>query len=100
MQADGGQRYPTSKLILLYAVRELAAMRPTSETGVTINLVSPGLCVTELTRHVGLIPKLMIGTMRRISGRTAEEGSRTLLHGAFAGKESHGKFLSDCEIKE
>jgi hypothetical protein len=56
-------------------------MRPTSETGVTINFISPGLCITELTRHVGLIPQLIIGTMRRLLGRTAEEGSRTLLYG-------------------
>ena len=75
-------------------------MRPTSETGVTVNFISPGLCVTELTRHVGTIPQLMIGTMRGLFGRTAEEGSRTLLHGAVAGKESHGKYLSECEIKE
>jgi NAD(P)-dependent dehydrogenase (short-subunit alcohol dehydrogenase family) len=100
MQADHGRRYSTSKLILLYAVRELASMQPVSETGVTINFISPGLCFTELTRHVGLIPQLIIGTMRRLLGRTAEEGSRTLLHAAVAGKESHGKYLSECEIRE
>lgn len=27
-------------------------------------------------------------------------GSRTLLHGLFAGKESHGCYLSCCEIRE
>lgn len=32
--------------------------------------------------------------------RTAEEGSRTILHGLVAGEESHGKLLSGCMIKE
>lgn len=32
--------------------------------------------------------------------RTAEVGSRTILHGLVAGEKSHGKLLSGCEIKE
>ena len=95
-----GRRYQTSKLIQLYAVRELAKMRPSTETGVTINFASHGLCNTGLTRHVGLAPTIIIGTMRVILGRTAEEGSRVLLYAAIAGKESHGKYLSECEIRE
>ena len=75
-------------------------MRPTSETGVTINYMSPGLCVTELSRNAGFVVWLMIAIMRLLLGRTAEQGSRTLLHAAVAGKESHGKFVSDCEIRE
>jgi hypothetical protein len=41
-----------------------------------------------------------IEDLRAKFGRTAEMGSRTLLHGAVAGKEAHGKYLSECEIKE
>ena len=100
MQADRDRRYQTSKLIQLYAVRQLALMRPVSETGVIINYVNPGLCVTELTRHVSAPVRFMIGTMRRLLGRTAEEGSRTQLHAAVAGKESHGKYVSECQIRE
>ncbi|KAL2258020.1 hypothetical protein VTK26DRAFT_8836 [Humicola hyalothermophila] len=33
-------------------------------------------------------------------GRTAEDGSRTLLHAVVAGKESHGLFLNSCKISE
>jgi hypothetical protein len=43
---------------------------------------------------------LIIAVMRLLVGRTAEQGSRTLIHAAVAGEESHGKFLSECEIKE
>src|SRR4051794_33470942 len=93
-------RYPTSKLILLYATRELASLKPVSETGVVINYLNPGLCTTELSRHVGLGMRLLVGGMRLLLARTAEEGSRTLLHAAMAGKESHGKFVSGCVVKE
>jgi hypothetical protein len=42
----------------------------------------------------------MLKVMIAFMGRTAEMGSRTLLHAAFAGKESHGKYVSACEIRE
>ncbi len=41
-----------------------------------------------------------IGELRAKWGRTAEDGSRTLLHGAVAGEESHGRLLHSCEINE
>lgn len=93
-------RYQMSKLLQLYAVRQLASLRPPSDTGVIINYLSPGLCTTELSRHVGLQVRMMIATMRFFFARTAEMGSRTLLHAAVAGKETHGKYLSECEIRE
>ncbi|KAJ9143866.1 putative Short-chain dehydrogenase [Pleurostoma richardsiae] len=95
------QRYPLSKLMQIYAGRELASLLPLSDTGVVINLVNPGLCSTELARESGwTLMRLQIEVMRRLVGRTAEEGSRTLLHGAFAGPESHGKYLSACTTKD
>jgi len=93
-------RYPVSKLLELYAVRQLALLRPSSETGVIINFLNPGLCKTELSRNVSLVIWMMIGIMRTLLGRTAEEGSRTLLHAAVAGRESHGKYVSECQIRE
>jgi hypothetical protein len=42
----------------------------------------------------------MIGALRFVFARTAEEGSRTTVHGVVAGNDSHGQFLSGCEIKE
>jgi hypothetical protein len=38
--------------------------------------------------------------MNRAIGRTPEAGSRTLVHPASAGPESHGKFMSDCKVAE
>ena len=67
---------------------------------VVINTISPGLCVTELNRNASWSKWLEIIIMRALIGRTAEQGSRTLLHAAACGEESHGKLVSDCEIKE
>ncbi|KAF2791719.1 NAD(P)-binding protein [Melanomma pulvis-pyrius CBS 109.77] len=104
VSADGGnmsKRYPVSKLLELYAIRQLALLRPVSETGVTINYVNPGFCKTELSRNAGFILWAILGIMKIFLGRTAEVGSRTLLHaGVAAGKDSHGKYVSECEIKE
>lgn len=38
--------------------------------------------------------------VRAMMARTAEEGSRTVLHGLLVGEEGHGKLLSGCKIKE
>jgi NAD(P)-dependent dehydrogenase (short-subunit alcohol dehydrogenase family) len=97
---DMHHRYPLSKLILFYAVREYTILNPIPSTGVVVNYVNPGLCETDLTRHVEEHVRNHIQTMRDAIGRTAEEGSRTLLHGAFAGDDSHGKYLSESVPKE
>jgi hypothetical protein len=94
------RRYQVSKLVLLYAVREYAARNPIATNQVVVNFVNPGLCITELARHVDEKVQKMIDDMRAKLGRTAEVGSRTLLHGALGGEETHGKYLSECEIKE
>jgi hypothetical protein len=38
--------------------------------------------------------------MRFLLARKTEVGSRTLVHASSQGVESHGKYLSDCEITE
>lgn len=93
-------RYPLTKLLQLYAVRVFASLRPVEETGVVINVVNPGLCNTDLARRVTGERKKQIEDLRNKFGRTAEAGSRTLLYSAVAGTESHGKFTSECRIRE
>ncbi|KAJ3526721.1 hypothetical protein NM208_g11050 [Fusarium decemcellulare] len=95
-----GSRYPLTKLLQVYATREMASLFPEPETGVVINVMNPGVCITDLDRNIGGMLKVQIFLGRRLLGRTAEEGSRTLLHAAVAGPESHGKYVSDCVIKE
>jgi NAD(P)-dependent dehydrogenase (short-subunit alcohol dehydrogenase family) len=93
-------RYALSKLILLYAVREWALRNPFSSTGVVINYVHPGLCETDLTRNIQEEDRNMIQNMRDQVGRTAEQGSRTLVHGTVGGPETHGKYVSECMPKD
>lgn len=81
-------------------MRELADILPVSQTGVVINAVNPGLCKTSLARNAPPAFKEQLAQMHASFGRTAEDGSRTLLHGAVGGKESHGSYLDDCEVGE
>ncbi|KAH8689181.1 putative short chain dehydrogenase/ reductase [Talaromyces proteolyticus] len=92
--------YPLTKLLEILAVRYLAPVLPVSRTGVVINTVNPGLCKTELGRNAPPEFRQQLAEKHARYGRTAEDGSRTLLHGALAGKDSHGSYLSSCTIAE
>ncbi|KAK9364653.1 NAD(P)-binding protein [Lipomyces kononenkoae] len=69
-------RYPTSKLLEVYVVREMAARGGENYPVVTINMVNPGLCESELARE-GI---LQVRVMKFFLARTTEAGSRTLVH--------------------
>ncbi|KAI9687326.1 MAG: hypothetical protein M1822_002369 [Bathelium mastoideum] len=95
-------RYYLSKLPVMFGVRELAS-RIARENGkgegeIVVNCVNPGWCRTELfrTNDGGAAARVML----RLIGRTAEEGSRTLVHALSAGRESQGEFLGECRVKE
>ncbi|RHZ53929.1 putative short-chain dehydrogenase/reductase family protein [Aspergillus thermomutatus] len=91
--------YPLSKVLTTMALRCLATLIPV-DRGVVMNLVCPGLCKTELSRNAPAQFREDLAKRLAEYGRTAEDGSRTLLHGAVAGKESHGCLLHSCEIGE
>lgn len=96
-------QYPKSKLLQIYAVRQLASLLPVNSStsgGVIINAVSPGLCYTELDRNASGPSKIAVATLRKLLARTAEEGSRTLLQAAMAGADSHGAYCSECRVKK
>ena len=99
--ADMSDRYHLSKLLVLLGVRqlaeELARRSGKGHTPVIVNCINPGWCKTELfrTHDGGMGGRIGLSLI----GRTAEEGGRTLVHGAVADKESHGKYLSECRIK-
>ncbi|KAK4118254.1 NAD(P)-binding protein [Parathielavia appendiculata] len=93
--------YALTKLMEAFAIRHLAReLVPVEKTGVIVNLICPGLCITNLVRSTPQDFKDMMHQMYAAVGRTAEDGSRTLLHGAVAGPESHGKLLHSCEDGE
>lgn len=92
--------YPLSKAIQIMATKELARLVPLSRTNVVLNLVDPGICKTNLSRNAPEPFRSTLLALHEKLGRTAEEGSRTLLHGAVAGEASHGVFIDSCEIHE
>ncbi|KAJ0422777.1 hypothetical protein BJY00DRAFT_300050 [Aspergillus carlsbadensis] len=101
---DGAEKlmvsYPISKLMDTLITRELASLLPIEKGKVVINASCPGLCITELDRNMVGKMKEELGQLREEFGRTAEDGSRTLLAGVALGKESHGRYLTNCEIRD
>jgi NAD(P)-dependent dehydrogenase (short-subunit alcohol dehydrogenase family) len=97
-QAD---RYNTSKLLEIMAVRELAqAITNSGKPFVIINTVNPGYCISELQRNAPPILYFFLQLGALLLARTTEIGSRTLFAGAVAGEESHGMYMSECKVKQ
>lgn len=94
-KSDIAARYPISKL-LVFMVREMAARRPQDSYLVTINIVNPGLCHSELIKEDNFVMQIMKFLLARI----AEEGLWTLVHGASAGPETHGQYLNKCRAEQ
>ncbi|KAL2166981.1 hypothetical protein VTG60DRAFT_1904 [Thermothelomyces hinnuleus] len=101
--------YSLSKLLVLYAVRELAARCDASAASASragdggprrlliFNMPNPSYCVSGLERETG--NSLSVRTSQKLLARTTEEGSRTLYHGLFAGDESNGQYLNNCHVQ-
>ncbi|EJD48769.1 NAD(P)-binding protein [Auricularia subglabra TFB-10046 SS5] len=99
-RADMDGRYTLSKLVQLLVVREFAAaVNGSGRPFVIINTLNPGLCKTELVRDAKGLFRLGVKVAKAFMAWTPEEGSRTLVHAAGAGKESHGAYLSAAKIK-
>lgn len=98
--SDFTNRYSVSKLLQHMAARQLASLRPVSELGVVVNVVDPGYCKTGLNKELSLWTRAKAWLAKVTLGRAPEMGSRTLLHAIKAGQESHGKYLTSCEIRE
>jgi NAD(P)-dependent dehydrogenase (short-subunit alcohol dehydrogenase family) len=88
-------RYNVSKLMLAMICREIYSYHYDNYP-VVINYLNPGLCHSQLLREMS-IPAYLV---KLFLARTAEVGSRTLVHAASAGPGSHGQYLSDCRIED
>lgn len=94
-------RYNVSKLLEVFTVRHIARNHPISQLNVKVNTLTPGLCESELLRDVNIFIKAIAWVMKKLTARTTEVGSRTLVHGGVtAGEETHGKFMSTCNVLE
>ncbi|MCJ1251522.1 hypothetical protein MMC30_008757 [Trapelia coarctata] len=93
-KADMNIRYPTSKLLEVFGVRAFADRHPSSSFPVALNIVNPGLCHSSLARDGGW-PLFFI---KLLLARSTEYGSRTLVHAASQGPETHGQYLHNCKV--
>jgi retinol dehydrogenase-12 len=94
-------RYNVSKLLEVFTVRHIARNHPVSQLHVTVNTLNPGLCESELMREVNIFLKVVGWFFKKLVARTTEVGSRTLVHaGVAVGEETHGKFMSACQVLE
>ncbi|KAK6948775.1 hypothetical protein Daesc_010546 [Daldinia eschscholtzii] len=98
LKSNMAGRYPLSKLLVLYAVREFAERTSSSGKGACIiNTPNPSFCKSNLanasqgSRGFRIFEKLL--------ARSSEEGSRVLVHGLLAGEESNGQYLSNCHVE-
>ncbi|KAI1183348.1 NAD(P)-binding protein [Nemania serpens] len=94
---DGQARYQDSKLLQVLLQREIVkrlAKTKANVPPVALNLVSPGLCATNIDRKEGKY-SLGVRIIHKLFYRTAEVGARNLVHGTYAGPESHGEYLVD-----
>lgn len=92
-------RYNTSKLLEIWIVRELAA-RMAPNDPVIVNCLNPGFCRTDLFRHAPFPLSYIVRGGLSLLGRTSEMGSRTLMGAAAADKQSHGKYMDSCVLRE
>jgi hypothetical protein len=96
-------RYQTSKLLEVFFVRALVekiSKGPHSSERVILNLVNPGLCHSSLSRSITGIQGFFFWFLKLILARTTEVGSRTLVASAEGGPETHGKYMSECAVRE
>ncbi|KAF9874835.1 hypothetical protein CkaCkLH20_07529 [Colletotrichum karsti] len=92
-------RYNTTKLMQIVIARQMAIAADASGKGrVQITTLNPGFCSTALFRNVPFPLTVVVKVALKLVARSAEVGSRTIMAGAFAGEEAHGRYMSDCVV--
>ena len=99
-KADMASRYPVSKLLVIYVVRELAdRLNASKRPLVIINTPNPSYCKSQLMHVPGQSTGFGIKVAETILARSTEAGSRTLVHGLLSGPESHGQYMTNCHVQ-
>lgn len=91
-------RYNVSKLLEVFAVRELAGTQALRSRDVIVNCMTPGLCQSELVRPDSVMVRAGMWFMKMMLARTTEVGGRALVAGLDGGEETHGQYMADCKV--
>ena len=94
--ANMGVRYFMTKLLVLFAIREMDARMNPEKESVIVNCPNPSFCVSGLQKN----PTAGFKAFEKIFAYSTEEGSRALVNGVMSGKESRGQYLSGCRVKQ
>lgn len=98
VEQNFNERYNTTKLMQLMAMRRLAQAADASGKGrVVINSLDPGFCQTELFRDIPFPFNWVMRPALVVFGRSAEMGSRTLMAAAFGDDDTHGRWMANCK---
>ncbi|TEY86440.1 hypothetical protein BOTCAL_0008g00140 [Botryotinia calthae] len=91
-------RYNVAKMIEMLLVQELASQISSSaKPKVIVNNANPGFVATTVMRGASGFFKAILTLVVSLFARTAEVGSRTSVHAAEGGVETHGSYLNDCK---
>ena len=95
------ERYAASKLLGHLFLAKLAQLGYVDPKDVIVNIVDPGYCKgSELHRDAKGVLGLVLSLSKKLTGRTLDEGALTYIDAAVVkGKESHGCFVMDWEIR-
>lgn len=97
-KSNMGDRYNLSKLLVVYATRELAERDARSGKGrLIINAPNPSFCKSNLANESQDNTGFQV--FESMLARSTEEGSRALVHGVLAGEETHGQYLTNCHVQ-
>jgi NAD(P)-dependent dehydrogenase (short-subunit alcohol dehydrogenase family) len=98
--AEMNGRYSVSKLLVLYAVRELAArIKASPGSGeVVINTPNPSWCRSALSSGTERGRSGSAQMAEKLIARSTEVGSRALVHGVVSGPETNGQYLNNCHV--
>ena len=53
---------------------------------------------SEISRDITGVARVIRNILKVLFARSTEHGARTLYHAATQGSETHGQYLSNCEI--
>lgn len=101
--ADMGARYNLSKLLVVYAVRELSqrlnASANKSLPTIVVNTPNPSFCKSGLSQGTAAGRSSAGKFFEKLLARSTEEGSRALVHGVISGPETNGQYLTNCHVQ-
>jgi NAD(P)-dependent dehydrogenase (short-subunit alcohol dehydrogenase family) len=95
---DSSKQYRISKFLTMCALQKFSSLVNADE--VTVTAVCPGAVATNLSRGwTGWLASAVKAVLASILMRTPEYAARTVVSGVLLGREGHGKFWYDDELR-